>query len=403
MIAWFVATASAQENAWLVGSCDIFQPVAGTAGFTNAIDAIRTNATTYSAGEFARRRLRDDNYLVMDFHIVVGAAKVPTWCTGTGEGGSRSGEMYFQPLDLGATNLGVVLPAFRDGPLNSSFEVFYASAVTQSLMGSRAVSWVLPLFNLYPALAAPAVGNYRDGRGLFTYAVDWIGGASFQSDAVSVQAGYTGSQGLYFDVTQRKIALFANGVFADGVQWSDASYALAGVQQFDPLAVGLDQRAVGMTSLYYRDIPSGGVLEEVVDGARTRVAERLRTGHLRQEDIASLLDVRTSYEFGERFRVRELAAGIHTEGWHQRADDDVDGDLEAVSLRAGVVNLPPQPLLGLKGGVRPTIVGDFAYRESGAVLGVRGSIRMNDPDLLDLYPFAYNALGVNFELTGVIE
>jgi hypothetical protein len=28
---------------------------------------------------------------------------------------------------------------------------------------------------------------------------------------------------------------------------------------------------------------------------------------------------------------------------------------------------------------------------------------MNDPELLDLYPFAYNALGVNVELTYAFE
>jgi hypothetical protein len=397
LIALWVGVAAAQSEA-LYGACDIFQPVAGTAGFANAIDAIRINATTYSAGEFARRRLRGRNYFAWDMHLVAGAARVPTLCTGQGR---YAGEMYEQPLDLGATNLGLDAPLLHDGPLNSSLEVFYAASVTQSAMGSRALSWSLPLLNLYPAVAAPAIGTYNDGRGLFTYAVDWIGGAYLKSDVVSVQAGYTGSRGLYLDITQDKAALFVNGILADGLQWSDASYLMLGVLQFDPLKVGLDQDKVGMSSLFYRDLPSGGsaVAPEPRAGIVERTSERLRTGHVRQEDIARLLDVRAAWEFSERFRVRELAVGLHTQDWHRREKSRSYQD-EAGSVRVGFVNLPDQPLLGLKGGVRPTIRADYLQQVgSEDTFGLRLSARMNDPDLLDLYPFAYNALGVNLELT----
>lgn len=405
MIAWLTAVAFAQDEQpdWFVGACDIFQPVAGTAGFVNAIDAIRTNATTYSAGEFARRRLRGQNYLAMDFHVVAGAARVPAWCTGSGYGGRRSGEMYFQPLDLGATNFGIDAPLLHDGPLHSSFQLFYASSVTQSNLGARALSWVAPLMNLYPAVGAPLLSGYSNGRGLFTYAVDWIGGAYLQSDVVSVQAGYTGSEGLYLDVTQEKIALFANTVFGDGIRWTDASYLLLGVDQFDPRRFGNDDERFGMTTAFYRDLPSGGTLEAPVEGVTRRVSERLRTGHLRQEDIGRLLDVRTAYEFGERFRLRELAVAVHTKEWWRRPDQSFTEERNGY-LRVGFVHLPDQPLLGVKGGIKPTLRGDYTFQlEEDDVFALRASARMNDPDLLDLYPFAYNALGINVELTYIGE
>jgi hypothetical protein len=401
VIPWLLAAAASAQDTpnWVYGACDIFAPIAGTAGWASARDAIRTNATTYSAGEFARRRLRGRNYLAMDFHLVAGVTRVPALCTS--DSGTRAGDgVYLQPLDLGATNLGIDVPLLTEGPLNSKLEVFYASSVTQSAMGSRALSWSAPLINLYPAFFAPVVGRFAASRGLFTYGVDWIGGAYLKSDIVSVQAGYTGTKGLYVDVTQEKVALFVNAVgtdLSDGLQVADLQYLLGGVEQFDPRNVAAVDPEVGLSTLFYRNLASGGSVVDALSGDAVPV--RLRTIHARQEDILRRFDVRSAVQLDGPVRLRELAVGAHSEGWFRRRDLNVSGE-EHWAVRAGVVNLPDQPLFGVNGGIKPTLRADYLKQVGDSdTFALRASLRVNDPDLLDLYPFAYNALGANVELT----
>ena len=404
MIALLVASVASAGNVWT--PCERYAPIGGTAGFDNALAAVRTNAQTYGAGAFARDRLKWRNVAVIDFHIVAGAAQVPTLCDDIE--GRNAQSIYRQPLDVAATNLGLALPLLKDGPLNSRFRFFYASSVTQSAIGVRAGSWSLPLMNLYPAAFAPVVGRSSTGRSIQAYAVDWIGGAYFGSDVVSVQAGYTGTRGLYLDVTQEKLALFANTVLSDGVRFDNASYLLAGLQQLDLLELGASEGGiaskVGVMSLFYRDLPQGEAAAEEVPAQQDRpgVIDRLKTGHLRQEDMLDRFDFRAAWQLGGQSRLRELAVAIHSEDWHERRGRKLPDSEAIFYVRAGLVNLPDQPTFGVQGGVRPTLRADVAYKQDGAVLGVRASARMNDPDLLDLYPFAYNALGINVELTSQV-
>jgi hypothetical protein len=385
-------------------TCEAYSPIGGTAGFDNALAAVRTNAQTYGAGSFARERMKWDNVLALDFHIVAGAAQVPMYCADVE--GKYTEEVYSQPLDLGATNLGFALPFFDEGPLNSRFRVFYASSVTQSVFQVRSASWSLPLLNLYPATFAPLVGRSSTGRSVQAYAVDWIGGAYFGSDVISLQAGYTGTRGLYVDLEQEKIALFVNTVVSDGFSLADAKYLLGGLERFDLLNLGFEGNEtiakIGMLSLFYRDLPQTESQRDET-GSEPNVIDRLRTGHFRQEDIYGMFDVRTSVQLGEQGGLRELAAAFHAPGWHPRRTVELPDEYRLFYVRAGVIRLPDQPTFGVQGGLRPTIRADLALHNSGAPLGLRASLRMNDPDLLDLYPFAYNALGINVEMTSSME
>lgn len=378
-------------------ACSIFAPIAGTAGFENGLSAVRIQAQTYGAGEFARRRLRKLTWLAWDMHAVAGAAMVPSYCTDTE--GKHAGEVYSQPLDLGATNFGLNIPLISRGPLNSRAHVFYASSVTQSVMGARALSWSAPMLNVYPAVAAPLIGRTSASRGLAVYTLDWIGGAYLKSDVISIQAGYTGTRGLYLDLTQEKVALFVNTVLADGVSLTDAAYLMGGLQSFDPRALGVDDEKIGMSSLFYRNLDQSDEPPGRAQPDERVPRSRLKTTHLRQEDILRRFDVRAAWQFGEQSKIREIAAAVHSESWYTREDMDRSEE-KTWYVRLGLVNLPDQPTLGVDGGIRPTVRADYEYQiGSQDVYGLRFSLRMNDPDLLDLYPFAYNALGVNFELT----
>lgn len=403
MIAWWalgLALAQDPTEKAINAICGNFQPVAGTAGFANGVNAIRTNAQTYSAGSFARNRMRGDTYGAMDYRLVLGIAQVPSICLDSEA--KRGGEVYAQPLDLGATNLGFNAPIVdSDGALHPKLRVFYASSVTTSTMGARLFTTSLPLINLYPTVFAPLVGTSSAGGSLTTFAVDWIGGATFRSDVVSIQAGYTGTRGLYADISQERLALFANAALGGELDLFDPTYAMLGLQQLDPLKLGLPEAAgqAGMTSLFYRDIPQSEQNADAGPQAEERSAiQRLRTGHLRQEDIAERVDVRGAVQVGEGAGLRELAIAGHTTNWHGRDDSPWDDDEPAAYVRLGLMNLPDQPLYGVDGGLRATIRAE--YKEvADTGWGIEAALLMNDPDLLDLYPFGYNALGLSVELS----
>jgi len=373
-----------------VVACDIFDPIGGTAGHDNALHATRTNASTYSAGTFARRRLRGLSVAAFDQHVVAGVTRVPSWCRDSE--GRIAQEMYLQPVDLSAANLGLGGVLFRDGPLNSRFKVFYAASVTQTTTMPRAVMWTAPIFSLYTLAFAPVVGRSHTGTGVDAYTVDWIGGAYFGSDVISVQAGYTGGQGLYLDVTQEKIALFVNTLFDDGLSLEDANYLMTGIQGFDPAKENILPEEVGVTSAFYRR-------KTLIDSVEPDLVEQLRTGHLQQEDLGGLVDLRAAWQFGDQARLHEASIAVHTRQYIKRLDRDPDEP--QLYLRGGIVNLPDLPTMGVNGGIRPTVHADFKAYSFGDVKGdVRVSVRVNDPELLVIFPYAYNAVGLNFEITG---
>jgi hypothetical protein len=382
-----------------IQACEFYQPIGGTAGFANGLAAVRTNATTYGAGAFARRRLRGTTYMAMDFHWVGGAAQVPSWCSDTE--GRYQQEVIDIPLDLAATNLGLNIPYELDDRFHTHGALFYAGATTTSVMGQQFASYVAPMFNLYPAAFAPLVGRSNTGRSLNTYAVDYIAGGTVVSDIISLQAGYTGTRGLYLDVSQDKAGIFVNSVIDDGFNAADLlalSYLIGGVERFDPLNVGVDNKKVGMSSLFYRDLPQADADEEGAAAPEAGPIDRLRTGHLRQEDMMRVVDVATAVQFGKQAGIREFSVAVHSEGFHERKELD-DGPAKAWYVRAGMINLPDQPTLGVRGGIRPTLRADWLVDNDGAVMSARTSIQLNDPELLDLYPFATNALGVHLEMS----
>ena len=386
-----VAVALAQsEGKWLESACELANPIAGTAGYENARNAIRTNATTYSAGAFARRRMRKQVVLAWDMRAVYGVAMVPAFCGDPD--GRRGGDVYLEPLDLHATNLGLNLPLLERGPLNSQFRLFYASSVTSSTTWNRAFTFFGPMFNMYPTFFAPVIGNTTTGTGLGSYGVDWIGGALFRSDVVSVQAGYTGQRGFYADVTQEEIALFVNGVadsLDDGLQASDLSYWMGGIQDLDTSKARAPKEA-GLSSAYFRSLPQRAKV------AVDEPASLLRTVHLAQADMFRAVDVSASLDVGERPSLRELTAAWHTSDFVVR-DGERAAEGQHAYIRAGVVHLPGQPLLGVDGGVFPVV--QAVYRQTGGEAELKLAAQLNDPELLDLYPFATNAFGLSVELT----
>ncbi len=386
----------------LLDGCGAHAPVAGTAGYTNARNAVRTTVSTYGAGAFARRRLRRFAGVVMDMHAIQNVARVPHRCDFTDS--VYDGQFYMQPLDVAATNLGLRAPIFSDGPANSNLRVFYASSVVTGTTWAGPSIYAVPMFNLYPAFAAPVVGRGNAYVGISAYTVDWIGGASFRSDVLSFQAGYTGNRGLYLDVTQDRLGLFTNGivqeVVRDGFTVDNLAYLMGGVQDLDYAhAFGADPK-IGRSSVFARSLPQERQDEGEAEASDDEKARPLRTVHLAQDSLWERWDMNVTGQLLGGARLRDVGVAFHSEGWHLREDgDDLEGD--KFYVRAGMVSLPPQPLFGVDGGLLPSIKAVYVRRLEDRELKL--SAYMNEPEVLDLYPYAYNAFAVNCEITLYLE
>lgn len=158
--------------------CSQGQPIAGTAGFANARDALQTNRDTYSASAFAERHVfqqiaagdqGDVAKFAADTNITFGASRLPVY---------NDGALYVDadadcpaealimtaPLDLQAENLGF---AFRAG----NFGGFYAASVTFGQLAEssnyvRALTWgfAYPMYAMTLLSLAPIAGGWQRRR-----------------------------------------------------------------------------------------------------------------------------------------------------------------------------------------------------------------------------------------------
>ena len=178
------------------------------------------------------------------------------------------------------------------------------------------------------------------------------------------------------------------------------AYLMGGVQHLDHAeAFGLDEQ-IGRSSLFARVLPQRRQDEGEAEAPEPQQAQPLRTVHLAQDSILDRWDVNVTTQLLGGARLRDLGVAWHTEGWHVRGDSrDAQGD--KFYARAGLVSLPPQPLFGVKGGVLPSLRLEYVRRLSDRELKL--TAYLNEPEVLDLYPYAYNALAINAELTLFLE
>jgi len=386
--------------------CEQNYPIAGTAGFANAQAARRTNVNTFSAASFAERigqrqglaprrpawEQRSSGFFAAEVNDTFGAARVPTYCADTlasqtdvsytdpAARFARKERVYEQPLDLYAANLAV-------GVGTRGVGAFYSASVTQSVLGYRA--WAIPaqIINAYPLTFAPFVGNFQRGDGVASYAVDWIGGAYLDTRWVGAHVGYTGERGVFGTIDERTLGLFGtvSTAVAGGLDREEAiTYLRAGVQDLSLRRFGADRvgRAVGMTSAFLRDLPTG------VESEAGAAVSRLRTVHVEQRAILDAIEVAASVRRGPDAGLFDAHLGWHSAGFYaHRGEERADADAR-YAVRLGMVNLPPRYTLGVDGGRF------LAARAQLQAEGVEVAVLFNDPEQLALYPFATNALSV---------
>jgi hypothetical protein len=396
-------------------------PISGTAGVRNATAAIQANANTCSASNFANRQLNsldEDNYselggsdglfgIATDINVTYGAARMlvhhpkvvstgglePTEGASTCEGKWR---VETKGLDLQAANTGFV---FKKGPVGLFYATSftwaapaYGDQFTRILMTSFvAPAYVFSASTLAGPLDLITSGPLESTNEFSAIRLEWMGGATLELDKVHASAAYLSSGGAYLQASEEVLGsyLFASlkGGEADAdVSLGDTSVIQLGFDRFDPDEVFGAADGLGLASLAYQQLPT--LLSGSREGAPT-LYEQLRVGRVHQQNVGGTFDVNARYRIAPAPSISELTVGVHTVDFHAPRTGREDEGVMAL-LQGGTTNTPaawaqgngPEQLWT----ARAAIGGQFSDAD------LSSSIYLNDPDQLQLYPFARNAV-----------
>jgi hypothetical protein len=378
-------------------------PIIGTSGYANALSALRSNAVTYGATQFAERNVlrqvamgEEDKGFVfaIDSHMSWNVAEVPVWQEDV-QWGDCPDEYLISSrgTDLQAHNLGF---AFRVGRIGG----FYAASVTWGSLAPLDYQRFMvnapmgPMVGYLAAVTLPIFGSWQTGAGTSACAQDFIFGLTADVEVGTVHVGYTQSKGLYGGFTEPRLGLFGNLLLADRLRLVDQF--IGGVRQ---VPLGSIDDKIGRPSLFARSLP---LTEPEVDSADTTAAptvESLLTGHFAQEGLGRVIDLRAAYAVKPVATLHQASVALTTPGYHLTTEDEDGGDpVMGGLIEAGMVTLPDQYYYGLPGGrflsFRAT-VGAETPTMKGAI-----SLMINDAEQLALYPFSRNAVTLQFGISG---
>lgn len=396
-----------------VSNCQSNAPIAGTAGYRNASAAITTNATTYGAAQWAERNLfpmvhrRDRPQKAtgagaMETNLVFTATRVPSVESGYPFGDCPYDyRVTMRALDLGASNFGFAVKKGRVG-------LFYAGSLTwsSSAFANNAARGMMTgsylIWGGVGAAAAPALGGWDYEQGVSTISPDWILGATVDASYLFAEAGYVGSTGFYGHVQEGTVGFFGSALVQKGVD---------GLPFFKTGADRVESKA-GLSSVYARKLPLQA-MPRYGDGSGapqrdgdTEVEDSLQTAHIEQLNLGGVADVLVAGAWKPTPGLFEAQVGLHSKGYHEARKAQADEEEEAGLLgqarpgfmvRGGVVNLPDLWYYGVEGGIYGTARLELtqAFGDSTPMY-VQMRLLWNDPEMLALYPFAYNGVWASY-------
>lgn len=407
MVGWGGAgTAWAQESEFAPegSNCADPWPISGTAGVRNAGEAIQANANTYSASSFANRHLNsvdeDSMWEIGDGDWVMGvstalnvtygaadlvvhhpkALEYPDDCEAKWRTASK-------PLDLQAANVGLV---FKNGPVGLFYATSftwaapaYGDQFTRLLMTSFvAPAYVLSASVLSGPLDLLTKGPLESTNDFSSTRLEWMGGATLELDRVHASAAYLSSKGAYVQASEEVLGAY---IFA-AIRPETGTVFEGGFDRFDPSSLGNASEALGMLSLAYQDVPF--FLMGAAGGQRA--IERLQVGRINQQNLGGVFDINARYRIAPSPSVSELTAGLHTPAFHARRDGSDREEGVLLLVQGGVVTAPAAWAQGNGPATLPS--GRVALGGRFDDADMRFSIYINDPDQLQLYPFARNAV-----------
>lgn len=347
---------------------------------------------------------------------MIKATEVPAFESGAGssslEGGTTNCPANYRvamrPVDLQAVALGGLYQ-------NGGFSAYYAASVAYgntAMPNNYARGMILfaqPIYAMGALAVAPITGSgFTTQQGASAFAMDWVGGVSYTTNAASFRAGYAGSNGLYANFAENNLGLFASGLLGG----RDTNGGALGF-----LKTGLDRlnwnrllknKAVGLTSLYIRDLPYGiepaeGAADQA-EGGLLSAFGRLRTGHFEQFNIGRSVDLGATYTLAPVTRFYDASVALHSKDWtpprKRELEDEAGGFIWYA--RGGLVDLPGQATLGIEGGQVFTARVEAGFGGYDSDLAGEASIAflLNDPEVLALYPYAINSFTMRYQLVG---
>jgi hypothetical protein len=386
--------------------CGDPNPISGTAGVRNAGEAIQANANTYSASNFAHNQLNSldaDNYwgdgdlklgVAVDLNVTYGAADMvvyhprhlqyPDQCVAKYRVATKG-------LDLLAANTGFVI---KGGPLGAFYATSftwaapaYGDQFTRVLM----TSFVSPAYVLVASATAGPLdlltsGDLEATNEFSSIKLEWMGGATFELDKVHASAAYLSSGGAYLQASEEIVGSY----FFAAVKPGGNTVFQGGIDRLDPEELLDMAGGVGLTSVAYQQLPfflAGADQANAGPG----LLEQLRVGRVHQQNIGGTFDINARNRIQPSPSVSELSIGMHTVDFHmpRSGRDSSAGDLLFL-LQGGMVTTPAAWAQGngpaTLGSGRMSIGGRYSDAD------LFFSIYLNDPDQLQLYPFARNAV-----------
>lgn len=394
-----------------------FPAIGGTSGLANARAALTTNRVTYSASTFAERMVFEEiargeegnvARVAWEQNVTYGVAWVPVIVDQDSlfhpeDCPDELHNVAMSPLDLQAQNMGFGFRHGHFGGFYSASLTFGQTAIPNQM--NRIMIWSGGMLVYGPALllAAPLSGSWIQDSGASAFAIDWIGGVFYDGEPVWIRAGYAGgSNGFYASAVEPRSAAFASIIARPGDRPLDT--LRVGIDRFDVRRFGADKVSdrIGMTTAYYRELPYGRTEASAEEGGQRPLSERLRSGHVEQDNIAKFVDLRFAYTIQPIVSVSEVLVGVHTPGYVIRRDDPIEDQTGGARLMVGQVVIPDMYTLGTAGGrfwmveLEASMVGQVESAQLGGYFG----IQVNHPDQLALYPFARNALSYRLSMQG---
>jgi hypothetical protein len=385
-------------------------PIAGSSGFENARHAFRTTGQTYSATAYAERNLfkhsADDDAtgdISYDFFQMVKAATVPSHEPRAGgeELCPASYGVSLRPVDVQAVAMGA---SFHKGAWGGFYaaSVAYGNTAMPNNFVRGQILFAQPIYAATTLAVAPLARNgLRTQEGASSFALDWVAGATYTHPFFGVRAGYAGSRGFYANVVDNKLGMFVSGLLGGQDRAGGLlSYVRMG---FDRLVANKLVKGMGLTTLFYRDLPYGLQPSPAAPAAAVDEGGRLRTVHFAQQNLARYVDVEAAYGLRPTSFLQHAILGVHAPDYVTGRKGKGPEAGFVWNLRGGLVNVPAQAMFGLEGGRYLSAKAELGAKlDVGTREGARivGALLINDPELLALYPYAVDATTFRLHFDG---
>ena len=388
------AAAQGIDESTIGCTSDDMAPIWGSSGYSNALEAFRTNATTWSSTRFAEEKLlrhieeldgEDGGAFAWQFDLSYNVASLPVRSSDAGAECPWQYHIAERVVDMQAHNLGV---AFRVGRIGG----FYASSVTFGAPAqdpfTRGMLWSMaaPIYAFVPLMLAPVTGSFQNQIGVSAYAQEYIVGLNADLDAVDVNVGYTRSRGLYASAFEKRFGLYGSLVVRD--RFSTLGQAEGGIRRLR-ISDGL-----GATSLFGRALPLTEAVDTDTTDDQPGIIQQLTTGNVVQEDIGGYVDLDVAYAVSPEPLLHKALVAVHSRDFIENG---------GVRVQGGMVTLPRMSWYGVEGGRFPSvrIDGDFRLLDGDADMFINAGLLYNDAEQLALYPFAENAISARFSMETV--